>query len=211
MEQITRKMIRPSEYVIQSRARINNRLVVWTLMASAGVFLLAASPASYFYLSAPWQFVIKFASAILTITGVTAFMLDLISLIPLYAAGTIETSKEVEVEGEPIKPGTTNGNGKIKLATQEYSRRQWRILLYRLQEQDWRFNRDVFSGLVGNITGKEVWNSIRMEWEKLGLIYFNDRSYWVVERYREKLLSPPPSPDGNGSSWLLVNDDDNDE
>jgi len=110
----------------------------------------------------------------------------------------------------PVRTVARSGN-RLKLSVWEFSRAEWNLIVARLKQQDWLFNRDVFVGIVPNLTRRGVWDGVREDWENQDYLYQEGRSWWVRPAVRRKLLNPPTPLADLAPEWLFVDDDDRDD
>ena len=185
MEQYEMNRSRPSGDVLRERARLNGRILRWVTLALAGLVVFVLGREVYM---AEWLIFYSGLFAVLGIlVGSAGFVLDGLSRWELSGEQAMERTETRRVNSvsraPPVRLARKRSANRITLSSWEFDPGEWNLIVSRLAAQDWRFNRDVFEGIVPNLTRTGVCR---------------------------RLASPTPTST-QSANWLMVHDDDSDD
>jgi hypothetical protein len=212
MEEFEMRRARPSGDVLRERARLNGRILRWVTLAVSGLVVFVLGREVYL---AEWLIFWSGLFAVLGIlVGSVGFVLDGLSRWELSGEQAMERTETRRVNSVSRAPAVRlarkRSANRITLSSWEFDPGEWNLIVSRLAAQEWRFNRELFEGIVPNLTRRGVWDGIRKDWIKQGHLYQDGRSWWVRPGVRRRLASPAPAS-VQAANWLMVHDDDEDD
>jgi hypothetical protein len=191
---------------------LNGRILRWLTLAVSGLVVFVLGREVYL---AEWLIFWSGLFAVLGIlVGTVGFVLDGLSRWELSGEQAMERTETRRVNsisrGPAVRLARKRSANRITLSSWEFDAGEWNLIVSRLAAQEWRFNRELFEGIVPNLTRRGVWDGIRKDWIKQGHLYQDGRSWWVRPGVRRRLASPAPAS-VQAANWLMVHDDDEDD